>query len=243
MNIEILYEDKNFVAVNKPVGLVVHADGKREGETLVDWILEKYPETKDVGEPVTLADGKIIARPGIVHRIDKETSGVLLIAKNNEAHAYLKAQFQNREVKKIYHTFVYGILKDDDGIIDRPIGRSKNDFRLWSAMRGARGEMREAETWYTVLTRGETDEGRFTYVEVIPKTGRTHQIRVHFKSIHYPIVCDKLYAPNHPCALGFNRLALHAKSVTFKTMDGKNVIVEAPLPPDFTEAVANIRPI
>lgn len=239
MEISILYEDNDFVAINKPTGLVVHGDGKREEETLVDWILKKYPNSKDVGEPIKLVINNcelIIDRPGIVHRIDKETSGVLVIAKNDKAYQFLKEQFQNREVQKKYNTFVYGELKDEEGIINRPIGRSKNDFRLWSAQRGVRGIMREAETYYTVLKKG----GGFSYLEVIPKTGRTHQIRVHFKAIHYPIVCDRLYAPKKPCGLGFNRLALHASEITFTNLENKKITVKAPLPKDFTDAVANI---
>ena len=237
--LQILYEDKDYVAVNKPAGLIVHPDGKREARTLTDWILEKYPETRDVGEPIQTADGALIHRPGIVHRLDKDTSGVVVVAKNAAAHAHLKSQFQNREVEKKYHAFVYGELKDDEGTIDRPIGRSKNDFRLWSAQRGARGVMRDAETRYTVLARG----GGYSFVEVIPKTGRTHQIRVHFKAIHYPIVCDSLYAPKRPCALGFSRLALHSSELRFTALGGKKVTVEAPFPADFEAAVAHIRPV
>ncbi len=237
MKISILYENDDFVAINKPVGLVVHGDGKREEETLVDWILEKYPEIKDVGEPIVMTDSAIINRPGIVHRIDKETSGALIIAKNNKSYQYLKEQFQNKEVHKKYNAFVYGELKDEEGIINRPIGRSKNDFRLWSAQRGARGTMREAETYYTVLKKG----GGFSYIEVIPKTGRTHQIRVHFKAIHYPIVCDRLYAPKKPCGLGFNRLALHASEITFTNLNGEKIIIKAPFPKDFIDAVANMN--
>ncbi|MCR4334445.1 MAG: RluA family pseudouridine synthase [Patescibacteria group bacterium] len=237
MQIPILYEDNDYVAINKPSGLVVHADGRSDNYTLTDWILEKYPEIKDVGEPIVTTDGKIINRPGIVHRIDRETSGVLIIAKNKKAHQYLKEQFQNREVQKKYNAFVYGELKDEDGIISRPIGRSKNDFRLWSAQRGARGLMREAETYYTVLNKGDG----FSYIEVLPKTGRTHQIRVHFKAIHYPVVCDRLYAPKRPCGLGFSRLALHASKISFTNIEGKKIVIEAPLPEDFSNAIANMK--
>jgi 23S rRNA pseudouridine1911/1915/1917 synthase len=235
-DVRILFEDDTLLAINKPAGLVVHPDGKTEERTLCDWILAKYPELENIGEPIVLSHGGVIKRPGIVHRIDRETSGVLLIVKTQEAHAHLKKQFQDREIKKIYRAFVYGILKDDDGIINRPIGRSKSDFRKWTAQRGARGEMREAETWYSVIHRGETPDGTFTYVEANPKTGRTHQIRVHFKAIHFPVVCDSLYAPNHPRALGFERLALHAFSIEFMGLDGKKYKIEAPLPADFIEA-------
>jgi 23S rRNA pseudouridine1911/1915/1917 synthase len=242
MNIEILYEDKNIVAINKPAGLVVHSDGRTEEPTLVDWILEKYPKSKEVGEPLVINKEKpnqqIVYRPGIVHRLDRDTSGVLVIAKTQKAFEHLKLQFQDRETKKTYHSFVYGEMKEDDGVIDRPIARSKKDFRLWSAQRGARGEARDAVTHYKVLKRtdvGNINKG-FTYIEVSPKTGRTHQIRVHMKAINHPVVCDNLYAPKMPPALGFTRLALHARSLEFTNLEGKKIVVEAPFPEDFLRA-------
>lgn len=230
--ISIIYEDAHYIAVNKPAGLVVHPDGKRDEPALTDWILKNYPDIKGVGEPIELSDGKTIQRPGIVHRIDKETSGVLLIAKDQEAHELLKYQFQERTVKKKYYAFVYGELKDKYGIINRPMGRSKSDFRKWSATRGARGELREAETWYTVIKTTKLA----SYVLVEPKTGRTHQIRVHFAAINHPIVHDGLYAAGKQALFGFTRNALHAFSITFRNFEGKEVTVEAPLPKDFIEA-------
>lgn len=230
--ISIIYEDAHYIAVNKPAGLVVHPDGKRDEPALTDWILKNYPDIKGVGEPIELSDGKTIQRPGIVHRIDKETSGVLLIAKDQEAHELLKYQFQERTVKKKYYAFVYGELKDKYGIINRPMGRSKSDFRKWSATRGARGELREAETWYTVIKTTKLA----SYVLVEPKTGRTHQIRVHFAAINHPIVHDGLYAAGKQALFGFTRNALHAFSIIFRNFEGKEVTVEAPLPKDFIEA-------
>jgi len=236
LNIKVIHEDDEALVIDKLSGLVVHSDGKTDELTLVDWLLEKYPDIKNVGEPWTAPDGKEIPRPGIVHRLDRDTSGVMVIAKTQESFENLKKQFQNREVEKTYHAFVYGILKDDKGIIDRPIGKSKKDFRLWSAQRGARGELRDAVTEYKVLKREEDA----TYVEVKPKTGRTHQIRVHFKAIHHPVVCDKLYAPKRECALGFNRLALHAHIISFKSLDGSTATYSADLPEDFIMAVGKI---
>lgn len=254
--IDILYEDENIVAVNKPAGLVVHSDGRTQEPTLVDWILKKYPESKEVGEPLRLREGQadegIVYRPGIVHRLDRDTSGVLVIAKNQKAFEHLKSQFQNRETKKIYNAFVYGEMPVRDGstlggkgdweVIDRPIARSKKDFRLWSAQRGARGEAREAVTHYRVLKRTDTGNinSGFSYIEVSPKTGRTHQIRVHMKAINHPVVCDILYAPKQAPALGFTRLALHARSIEFSNLEGKKITVEAPYPKDFEVAIALI---
>ena len=240
-NIVILYEDNDYVVIDKPPGLVVHADGKTDEPTLVDWILKKYPEMKGVGEPTTMTDGTVIDRPGIVHRIDRETSGVLIIAKHQEAHQALKEQFQNREVSKRYLAFVYGEMRDTYGIINRPIGRSKSDFRRWSAQRGTRGEMREAETWWTLLAA----KHNFSLVEVEPKTGRTHQIRVHLKAINHPIVADTLYAENNikqkPGVLGFKRMALHARSIEFRLLNGKTKLVKSPIPEDFKGALAELH--
>jgi len=229
MNISILYEDDLVIAFNKPAGLLVHGDGRPNGPTLVDWIKEHRPEVVGAGENIVLASGEIIERPGIVHRLDKDTSGVILVAKNHDVFLFLKEQFQLREVYKVYSAFVYGRIKDMEGSIDRQIGRSASDFRKWSAQRGARGALREAVTDYRCIKA--TDE--WSFVEVYPKTGRTHQIRVHFKAIHHPLVCDALYAPNHKCLLGFKRTALHALSISFLLPDGQRMIVTAPYPEDF----------
>lgn len=230
--IEIIYEDKEVLAVNKPSGLIVHNDGKTDELSLANWVLDKYPEIKDVGESAVY-NGKEIIRSGIVHRLDRETSGVIVLAKTQKSFLNLKKQFQERKIEKIYNAFVYGTLKEETGIIDRPIGKSKSDFRKLSAQRGARGELRTALTYYKVLKSIED----FSFIEVKPKTGRTHQIRVHFKAINHPIVCDKLYAPKQKCELDFERLALHAKYLSFSLMDGEKITVEADLPKDFKKAL------
>lgn len=237
--IKILYEDADILAINKPAGLVVHSDGRTEEETVVDFILSKYPEIKGVGESLTLSDGRQIERPGIVHRIDRETSGVLLIAKTQKGFEALKKQFQDREMQKEYHAIVWGSFPDHkkEGTINRPIGRSRSDFRKWSAMRGARGELREAVTNYSIV--GETEE--FSFAKVFPKTGRTHQIRVHMRAIEHPVLCDKLYAAKKPCALGFDRTALHARRLEFENTSGERVEVVAPYPPDFEAAVSAFK--
>ncbi|MBI2120707.1 MAG: RluA family pseudouridine synthase [Parcubacteria group bacterium] len=232
MEIKILYEDENFLALDKPAGLMVHSDGRTEEPTLADWLLEKYPNIREVGEPWVAPNGATIFRPGIVHRLDRDTSGVMVAAKNSAAFAHLKKQFQERLVKKTYRAFAYGIIKNDTGIIAKPIGRSASDFRKWSAEFGARGDLRDAVTEYKVLERGK----EATYLEVYPKTGRTHQIRVHLKSIGHSVVCDKLYAPKQAGILGFTRTALHAFSLEVLSPSGKPLRFEAPLPPDFLQA-------
>jgi len=233
MNIPIIYEDENIVVVNKPSGLVVHPDGKSSESTLVDWILERYPEIKDVGEPLILSSGKKILRPGIVHRLDKDTSGILLITKNQKTFKHLKKQFQEHTIKKIYKALVYGELKKNKGIINEPIGRSGKDFRKRLSGEGARGEMRKAITEYQVIVKNK----KYSFVEMYPKTGRTHQIRVHFKAIGHPVVCDSLYAPKRECPKELGRLALHAFSLEFMTPEKTMLRLEAPLPEDIQNMV------
>lgn len=274
--IPILYEDEHCLAINKPAGVVVHPDGKAPGPFLTDWILANYPQTKDVGEPIVIEESesdmqegvaldqkpvgnqnkKTIERPGIVHRIDRDTSGVLLIAKTAACHAWLKKQFQDRTIVKKYLAFVYGTLGKKYGVIDLPIGRSRGDFRRWNAERNSRGEMRPATTQYVVLGEfeGEQEEGfkrKFSLIEAEPKTGRTHQIRVHFKAVQHPVVGDTLYAESlvkdQPKALGFKRMALHAYSINFTPLVGDvangssnstdRIMIAAPIPADFTSAM------
>lgn len=260
MKIKILYEDKDILAIDKPSGIAVHPDGRSKAKTITDWVLKNYPKMKNVGEPM----GEI-ARPGVVHRLDRDTSGVLLLAKNQKAHQFLKEQFQKRNIKKVYVAIVNGWVKNDRGVINKPIGRSPKDFRRWLAGRGARGEMREAITQYKVLKRfkalaspfmisprftlplrGGTYATKksqkaslvnFTELEVRPKTGRTHQIRVHLKFLNHPIACDSLYNPTGACPKDIKRLALHAQSIVFKDMKGKEVKVESSLPQEFEKVL------
>jgi len=235
MQPKILYEDKYILALDKPSGLLVHADGRTKEPTLADWLNENYPELSDVGEPQTLQSGEIIKRPGIVHRLDKETSGVIIVAKTKETFKFLKEQFQNRKVEKIYNAVVWGkfIEKLKEGKIEKLIGRSMSG--KWSTS-NIKNKSREAVTEYKVLTSSLN----FSYLELKPKTGRTHQIRVHLKSISHPVVCDKLYAPNKICdedsCLGFDRLALHALSVKVELPNHTHITIESPLPAEFETA-------
>lgn len=236
MNIPVIYENDDYVVINKPAGLVVHGDGKTKEETLADWLLKKYPKSEKIGEPLVLSTGEIIPRPGIVHRLDRDTSGVMIVAKTQKSFDFLKKKFQDHEMEKTYHVFVYGNVKKDEDVIDRPIGRSRKDFRKWSAQRGARGELREAITHYKVLQRYKD----ISFLEASPKTGRTHQIRVHFKAINHPVVADSLYAPKHKSVFGFKRLALHSRTLSFVDKRGESVSYEAPYPEDFEKAVSTL---
>jgi 23S rRNA pseudouridine1911/1915/1917 synthase len=229
---KVLYEDKDILVIDKPSGISVHGDGKTKVKTITDWVLKNYPKMKNVGEPMGEID-----RPGIVHRLDHETSGVLLLAKNQKAYEFLKKQFQDREIKKTYVAIVNGWVKNDHGVINKPIGRSPSDFRRRLAGRGARGEMREAITEYKVIERFINRKNKFTYLEIKPKTGRTHQIRVHMKYLNHPVVCDSLYNPSGSCPKGISRLALHAKSIEFKNLKGEVVKIESPIPGEFKKVV------
>lgn len=229
----ILYEDRDVLAINKPAGLVVHSDGKTKEDNLVDWLISKYPEIENVGEHGRDSTGKTVLRSGIVHRLDRDTSGVMLVAKTQESFENLKKQFQKHEIEKKYEAFVFGEMKSDEGVVDRPIGRSKSDFRKWSAQRGARGEMRQAVTAFKVLKKNR----EYSLVELKPKTGRTHQIRVHMKAINHPLVGDALYSPKKENNLGFKRTALHSKEVLFTGLNGQRHTIEAPYPEDFEVAL------
>jgi len=236
MKINILYEDTNILVIDKPAGISVHSDGRSKEKTITDWVLKNYPKMAKVGEPIGEGENAIL-RPGIVHRLDKDTSGVLVLAKTQKAHEFLKTQFQERTIKKIYNTVVHGFIKDERGVINKSIGRSPSDFRKRLAGRGARGELREAITEYRVLKRFEDKKNKYTYLEVRPKTGRTHQIRVHMKFVNHPVVCDELYNPGKPAPKGFERLALHAKSIEFKNLKDESIKIESPLPEEFKNLV------
>lgn len=229
MTFEILYEDSDVVVINKPAGVLVHPDGVAKEKTVSDWMGETYPESKFVGEDSTLKNGEVITRPGVVHRLDRDTSGVLVLAKTQDAHAHLKEQFQNRTVAKEYIAITYGVPKEKRGEISAPIGRSAKNFKLWSSQRGARGQLRDALTLYEVI--GE--RGEYGIMRLVPKTGRTHQLRVHMKHINHPIVCDPLYAPKRDCPKEIGRLGLHAEKLTFSLMNRERKTVVAEMPEVF----------
>jgi len=240
--IRLIYKDKNFLAVYKPAGLLVHPAGNSKHEirnpkqfTLVDWLIKKYPEIKNVGD-----DPK--TRPGIVHRLDKDTSGVILIARNQKYFEYLKNLFQTRQIKKTYLALVYGKLEPKTGIIKKPIylkpGTAKRT--VW------KGKMeKEAITEYKVLKyfRITNPDDRnnllyFSLVRVAPKTGRTHQIRIHLASISHPIVGDSLYGPKEN-PFNLRRQFLHAESLEFSPAKGRRIKLEAELPEELKTILKN----
>lgn len=235
----IIFEDNDVLVINKPNGLRVHNDGFSEKETVVDWFLKLYPNASGVGETRLDKEGKEINRSGIVHRLDIETSGVMILTKTQEAFWHLKSQFKNRLVKKEYRALVYGLMAERWGTIDRPIGRNANDFRKRSAERGAKGLMREAVTNWECIGKGEYDSEPFSYLKLFPKTGRTHQLRVHLKAVDRPIVGDVVYAGKRleqSNNLGLKRLALHSHQLELTLPSGQVERFVAPLPQEMIEA-------
>lgn len=232
MNPAILYEDPHLLVVDKPAGLVVHSDGRTEEPTLVDWVKMHYPTLKDVGGLHTLDSERYVERFGIVHRLDRETSGVIMIAKDDEEFYFLQRQFLDHTITKTYNAFVLGVPTPKQGSIGAPIGRSRSDFRQWTTGADARGTQRDASTAYNTLAT--STDGKYAFIELTPKTGRTHQLRVHMKSIGHPILCDARYGT--PTGLGFSRLALHAVSIQVRLPGDELKTFVAPLPADFIEA-------
>lgn len=219
--IEIIYEDNDIIVVNKPKGLVVHpANGNPDG-TLVNAIMAICKDS------LSGIGGEI--RPGIVHRLDKDTSGILIIAKNDQAHINMSEQIKNREVKKTYIALVRGIVKENEATIDMPIARSKQDRKKMAVDKNGK----QAITHIRVLKRYDD----CTLLEVNIETGRTHQIRVHLAEIGYPVVGDMVYS-NGKNRFGIEGQCLHAKSLDFKhPITGKQMHLEAELPEYFKEIV------
>ncbi|MGC9968455.1 MAG: RluA family pseudouridine synthase [Minisyncoccia bacterium] len=228
---KVIYEDSNLLVINKPPGLQVHAakiSGAQAAHhaaprpialTVVDWLVKYYPEVKNVGDDPAL-------RPGIVHRLDKETSGVMLVARNQKYFDYLKLLFQKHEIKKTYLAFVAGVPAKRQGIIDAPIGIRNGTMKR--SIRSAK-MAKPAVTEYRVLKTLGGEGGHYSLLEISPKTGRTHQIRVHLASIGHPVLGDRLYGPKKQPAW-VDRLMLHALSVEFTAADGKRVKFEAAPP-------------
>jgi len=279
----IIYEDNNFLAVNKPAGLLVHrarisnfpacapssavllrrgteasADAKaladrsagrqfprppyfatRSGQaiskelTLVEWLLKRYPEIRSVGdEPET--------RPGIVHRLDRDTSGLLLVAKTQRYFEYLKSLFQKQQIEKKYLAFVFGRLSPKAGVIEKPIGIKSGTIK-----RSVHSEKmaKAAVTAYKVIKELRAEEAEFfSLLEIRPTTGRTHQIRVHLSSIGHPLVGDKLYGRKKQ-PIWAARLMLHAYSLGFRAADGRRMQIEVEPPSDFERILGCLRPI
>jgi len=218
---EIIYQDSDIVVVNKPAGLLVHpVPAKAKEDTLVDWLLKEYPHIKTVGDDPQ-------QRPGIVHRLDRDTSGIILVTKTQTAFDYFKDLFQTRQLQKTYLAVVRGIPKLTSDTIDVPIGiKSGTTKRSIHSTKMSK----EAVTDYKVLNSFTKDNQEYSLLEVSPHTGRTHQIRVHLASIGHPIIGDPIYnkKPN------FDHLLLHAFSLEFTNLNQTKLKLTADLPDTFT---------
>ena len=219
--IEIIYEDEDIIVVNKPKGMVVHpANGNPDG-TLVNAIMDICKDS------LSGIGGEI--RPGIVHRLDKDTSGLLIVAKNDMAHVKMSEQIKNHEVKKTYIALVRGVIKENEATIDMPIGRSRTDRKKMAVAKDGKN----AVTHIKVLKRYD----KYTLLEINIETGRTHQIRVHLSHIGYPIIGDYIYS-NGKNEFGVEGQCLHAKSLEFKhPITKKEMKLEAPLPEYFQDII------
>lgn len=233
MHIPLIHQNEDFVVINKPAGVAVHpsegAKGERE-ETVADWLVRRYPEMARVGDDPAI-------RPGIVHRLDKGTSGVMLAARNQRSFEALKGLFKERSIEKTYLALVIGVPQKPHGVIASAIGRLvKNPLKRGTGTRGIRGE-RHAVTAYRVLER----IGDSSLLMVKPKTGRMHQIRVHLASIGHPVAGDRIYGGTRSMRAELTRPFLHAWRLEFSYPAGRRLRFEAPLAPDLQAALTVLR--
>lgn len=223
--LEIIYEDEELAVINKPKGLVVHPGAGNWSGTLVHALLYHLED---------LSEGGSQERPGIVHRLDKDTSGLLVVAKTDRCHAYLSDLIKERRMEKHYLALVHGVMRDDEGVIDRPIGRHPKNRKKMAVVSSGR----QAITLFSVQERF----GRYTLVRLRLITGRTHQIRVHLSSIHHPIVGDPLYG-YETGNLGATTQLLHACYLAFQHPDGRFMEFHSTPDPSFWEIVEKARQI
>jgi 23S rRNA pseudouridine1911/1915/1917 synthase len=226
----IVFENEQILVISKPAGLRVHlSEGDSYEDTVASWFVARIPSVLGVGENEL--------RPGIVHRLDRDTSGVMVLAKTSHAYSALKKQFQDRTAMKVYRAFVSGIIKDERGIIDRALTWSPTLLRGKTTAKTDSPSVRPAITYWKVLERFE-GEPAFTYLELYPKTGRTHQIRIHLKSIGHSIVCDEMYGPGPHKMLAFERQALHAYSLQIVVPGSRDQeVFIAQMPQDFEKSL------
>jgi 23S rRNA pseudouridine1911/1915/1917 synthase len=236
---EIIHDEKDFAIIAKPAGLVVYPGTKHNEKTLINGLLAIWPEIKNVGEDPL--------RPGIVHRLDKDTSGIMIIAKNNSTFEYFKDLFKSHEVKKTYLALVYGILKPRYGVINFSIRRSTtNPVKKVAVKEGVIDDnARPALTRFTVVQYLSDSAGNeYTLVEAMPETGRMHQIRVHFAALGHNIIGDKIYTPNKTQKIvPLKSHFLHAASLIFTSPQGNNLKFSSPLPKELSDFLASLHDI
>ena len=237
---DIIHKDANIIVVDKPAGLKVHPSNFDERDTLVNGLLNIFPEIKNVSDETAGSE----LRPGIVHRLDKDTSGVMVVARNQKVFDELKKMFYQRKVSKKYLVLVYGILENNSGVIEKPIAKAANYKKQIIAGARTKNKIRAAITEYKVIKKFRD----YSLVEVKPRTGRTHQIRVHLASIGHPVVGDKLYKlKSKPCSpagrneniKNIERQLLHAKELEFNLWSHKYAF-QAELPNDFNAVLDSL---
>ena len=205
--VTIIQDSEDFLVIHKPSGIVVHPYDYSNEQTLLGYIEERSPESLLIENHITLQDGRTINIGGIVHKLDRDTSGVMVITKNAETFQSLKEQFRNHAVTKKYTALVEGVVEKDSFTINAPLGRNKKDYKQQVNPSNPRGELRDAVTDVIIEKRGSLS----TLVTLIPKTGRTHQLRAHMSYIGHPIIGDKAYGSTRES----ERIMLHAKSLSF----------------------------
>lgn len=225
----ILFENESVLVLNKPAGLITHSDGRTIEPSVAQWLLNQYPALAQVGEPWVSPQGEHIATAGLVHRLDRTTSGILLVAKHAEAYAHLKQTFKERNVTKIYDAFVLGHLPQTSRRISAEIVRIGTPKR-WSAVDRPEEHPRTAITDYRVLTEFSIRSRALAHVELSPKTGRTHQLRVHMAHIGNPIAGDERYGG---ALIGIARPLLHARLISIEGAYGGTW--QAALPDDMQQ--------
>lgn len=228
MPLDIVYEDEDLLVINKPKGLVVHPAAGHQDDTMVNGLLYA------LGEDLSGINGEL--RPGIVHRIDKDTSGLLAVAKNDLAHAVLASQLKDHTMARTYEAIVCGSFREDSGTVDAPIGRHPSDRKKMTV---TERNSKHAVTHWEVVARYRG----YTHIRCRLETGRTHQIRVHMAHIGHPILGDVVYGHKKP-ELGQSSQVLHAGALCFRhPRDGRPVMVFAPLPEYFEQVLQKLQPL
>jgi 23S rRNA pseudouridine1911/1915/1917 synthase len=227
VSFDVLFEDSDVIVVDKPAGVVVHPGSGRTTGSLAAGLLHRYPELEGVGQK---------GRWGIVHRLDRDTSGVLVVARTEAAHNALSEMLKRREISRTYTTLVHGLMSSPSGTIEAPVGRDpSNPLR-----RAVHPEGKPARTHYRVVDA--FPERDCSLLEVTLETGRTHQIRLHMTAIGHPVVADSLYGGRRH-RLGARRMFLHASRIGFThPITGEVIAVESPLPPDLAQVLASLGP-
>lgn len=242
LNIPIIYEDENLLAINKPSGVAVNKSDNETNETIQDWseIKLKFNPAPAGQNSIKNSDADFVSRGGIVHRLDKETSGILLIAKNELAFQELQKQFFERSIKKTYFALVHGEILEKSQIIKAPVGRLPWNRRIF----GVIPDGRDAETVIEKTENYLFKNNKFTLINALPKTGRTHQIRIHLKYINHPVVSDSLYAGRKIYKSDINfcpRLFLHATKIQFyHPLKKRDLEIVCKLPQDLNQVLEGL---